>query len=168
MGFQRQLCEFEKLLHLKKSYSSPNRVDKLTAKIVNGPPAASVTATHGLNTNYGTNRTQKDGGEIALKGYTRQMIQASDKRSGNMVSGVGKVNVDGLFSANTSQKNNEFFDQEVPLGKEYERVTFFDRSNALGFSEDKLGRLAEINKTQLDQALRDMNNFARTDAGFNR
>ena len=57
MGFQRQLCEFEKLLNLKKSYSSPNRVDKLTAKIVNGPPAASVTATNGLNTNYGTNRS---------------------------------------------------------------------------------------------------------------
>ena len=47
-------------------------------------------------------------------------------------------------------------------------MTFFDRSNALGFSEDKLGRLAEINKTQLEQALRDMNSFARTDAGFNR
>ena len=35
MGFQRQLCEFEKLLNLKKSYSSPNRVDTGTAKIVN-------------------------------------------------------------------------------------------------------------------------------------
>ena len=58
MGFQRQLCEFEKLLHLKKSYSSPNRVDKLTAQIVKGPPAAATaTATNGLNTNYGTNRT---------------------------------------------------------------------------------------------------------------
>ena len=60
MGFQRQLCEFEKLLHLKKSYSSPNRVDKLTAKIVNGPPAATVAASGaitGLNTNYGTNRS---------------------------------------------------------------------------------------------------------------
>ena len=83
-----------------------------------------------------------DGGETILKGYTRQMIQASDKRNGNVVPG-------GVFSANTSANNNneQFFDQEVPLGKEYERVTFFDRSNALGFSEDKLGRLAEINKT---------------------
>ena len=76
MGFQRQLCEFEKLLHLKKSYSSPNRVDKLTAKIVNGPPAANVIASGaltGLNTNYGTNRSQvtKDSGETILKGYTR-------------------------------------------------------------------------------------------------
>ena len=75
------------------------------------------------------------------------MIQASDKRNGNPVVGVGKVNIDGIFSANTSHKNNEFFDEDIPLGKEYERVTFFDRSNALGFSEDKLGRLAEINKT---------------------
>ncbi len=47
-------------------------------------------------------------------------------------------------------------------------MTLFDRSNAFGFSEDKLGRLAEINKTQLEQALKDMNGFARTDAGFNR
>ena len=36
MGFQRQLCEFEKLLNLKKSYASPNRVDKETAKLLQG------------------------------------------------------------------------------------------------------------------------------------
>jgi hypothetical protein len=47
-------------------------------------------------------------------------------------------------------------------------VTFFDRSNAVGFSDDKLGRLAEINKTQLRSALKDLNGFAKTDAGFNR
>ena len=48
-------------------------------------------------------------------------------------------------------------------------MTFFDKTNALGFKDDdKLGRLAEINKTQLENALRDMNNFARTDAGFKR
>ena len=35
MGFQRQLTEYEKLLHLKKSYSSPNRIDKMTQKIIN-------------------------------------------------------------------------------------------------------------------------------------
>ena len=34
MGFQRQLCEFEKLLNLKKSYASPNRVDKMTVRLV--------------------------------------------------------------------------------------------------------------------------------------
>jgi len=44
----------------------------------------------------------------------------------------------------------------------------FDRSNAFGGSDDKLGRLAEVNKSQLDSALRDLSNFARTDAGFNR
>ena len=48
-------------------------------------------------------------------------------------------------------------------------MTFFDRSNGFGSSDDRLGRLAEINKTQLENALRDMkSNFARTDAGFNR
>ena len=59
-----------------------------------------------------------------------------------------------------------FFDKEMPQQNDFARVTFFDRSNELGFSDDKLGRLAEINKTQLEQALRDMS-FARTDAGFN-
>ena len=44
----------------------------------------------------------KDGAETVLKGYTRQMIQASDKRNGNPVVGGGKVNIDGIFSANTS------------------------------------------------------------------
>jgi len=43
-----------------------------------------------------------------------------------------------------------------------DRMTFFvDRS------DDRLGQLAEINKTQLEQALRDVKSFARTDAGFN-
>lgn len=60
----------------------------------------------------------------------------------------------------------DFFDAEMPQQNDYARVALFDRSNALG--EDKLGRLAEVNKTQLEQALRDMNGFARTDAGFNR
>lgn len=55
------------------------------------------------------------------------------------------------------------FDEEVPTNEfNHARVTFFvDRS------EDRLGRLAEINKTQLEQALRDVKSFARTDAGFN-
>ena len=75
------------------------------------------------------------------------MIQTSDKRN----AAAGGPNNGAIFSANTTaynaNNNEQFFDKEVPLGKEYERVTFFDRSNALGFSEDKLGRLAEINKT---------------------
>ena len=41
-----------------------------------------------------------------------------------------------------------------------------DRTDAFA-ADDKLGRLAEINKTQLNQALRDINNFAKTSAGFN-
>lgn len=35
-------------------------------------------------------------------------------------------------------------------------------------SDDKLGRLAEINRQQMDQALRDMDNLRRTDNTFNR
>jgi len=58
----------------------------------------------------------------------------------------------------------------MPANEDYLRATFLDKTNGFGgFSaDDKLGRLAEINKTQLDNALRDMNTFARTDAGFNR
>jgi len=44
-------------------------------------------------------------------------------------------------------------------------MTVFDRSNAFGFEEDKLGRLAEVNHNQLNAALRDLNNLHRTYAG---
>ena len=84
-----------------------------------------------------------------------------------MIRGPAPSNTIGIFNSSQGFQDN-LFDREVPQTDEYQRVTFFDRSNALGFSEDKLGRLAEINKTQLEQALRDMNSFARTDAGFNR
>lgn len=56
----------------------------------------------------------------------------------------------------------------MPANNDYDRPAMFDRSNAFGGSDDKLGRLAEVNKSQLDSALRDLSNFARTDAGFNR
>ena len=49
MGFQRQLCEFEKLLSLKKSYQSPNRIDK-----------GKVTIGHFLNTNGSKTTQRKD------------------------------------------------------------------------------------------------------------
>ena len=74
-----------------------------------------------------------------------------------------------MFSANqTVGANNKFFDKEIGAQDNFQRDPRFDQSNALGWSDDKLGRLAEINKTQLETALRDMNNFARTDAGFHR
>ena len=58
---------------------------------------------------------------------------------------------------------DQFFDSDIANNNnDYQRVAFFDQSNTMGFSsnEDKLGRLAQINKTQLDQALRDINSFA--------
>ena len=133
MGFQRQLCEFEKLLSLKKSYSSPNRVDKVTAKLVQG--------------------TFSSNGAKQLKNLSVIKGPAASHNNSMMVD-PGQT-----IGAN-------FFDKEMPQQNDFARVTFFDRSNELGFSDDKLGRLAEINKTQLEQALRDMS-FARTDAGFN-
>lgn len=54
------------------------------------------------------------------------------------------------------------FDEEVPQTVEdFARATFLDRS------EDRLGRLAEINKSQMQQAMCDMRGFAKTSAGFN-
>lgn len=56
-----------------------------------------------------------------------------------------------------------FFDNEVPSQLDnFARATFLDKS-----SDDRLGRLAEINKSQMEQAMREMRGFARTDAGFN-
>ena len=67
---------------------------------------------------------------------------------------------------------DQFFDSDIANNNnnDYQRVAFFDQSNAMGFSsnEDKLGRLAQINKTQLETALRDINILAQTDAGFKR
>ena len=55
------------------------------------------------------------------------------------------------------------FDQDVPgLLEEFARATIFDKS-----SDDRLGRLAEINKSQMEQAMRELRGFARTDSGFN-
>ena len=93
--------------------------------------------------------------EALLKELTRSLVKGPN----------GTTNK--LFNPNMTT-NGQFFEQEVPQQDEYQRVTFFDRSNAFGFSEDKLGRLAEINKTQMQSALRDLNSFTRTDAGFNR
>ena len=45
---------------------------------------------------------------------------------------------------------DQFFDTDITNSdNDYQRVAFFDQSNAMGFStnEDKLGRLAQINKT---------------------
>ena len=123
MGFQRQLCEFEKLLSLKKSYQSPNRVDKVTAKLIQG--------TLGNNgTKISANNEQSILKSLsAIKGPAANM------------SSMQYVDPGQTIGAN-------FFDREMPQQtNDYARVAFLDRSNALGFSEDKLGRLAEINKT---------------------
>lgn len=124
MGFQRQLCEFEKLLSLKKSYQSPNRVDKLTAaKLVHGPLGNN-------GTKFSANKDQS-----ILKSLSAIKGPAAN------LSSMQYVDPGQTIGAN-------FFDREMPQQtNDYARVAFLDRSNALGFSEDKLGRLAEINKT---------------------
>ena len=128
MGFQRQLCEFEKLLHLKKSYSSPNRVDKLTQRVIKGHQKNVGSAAYGGKP------------EDFLKEVSRQIVGAG--RSPTLPPN-GKTTLGTI--------TNGFFNQDVPQPEDdYQRVNLFDRSNAFGFSEDKLGRLAEINKTQLE------------------
>ena len=74
---------------------------------------------------------------------------------------------------------NNFFDREVIAQtqqsgnqdqiNDYMRMTYMNSSKAFGgFSEDRLGRLAEDNKIQMHQAMRAMNgnNFRRTDQDF--
>lgn len=50
-----------------------------------------------------------------------------------------------MYASNSSAQD-VLFDTEVPKNDSYDRVKYFDRSNAFGFEDDKLGRLAEINK----------------------
>ena len=45
--------------------------------------------------------------------------------------------------------------------EDYARATFYDKN------DDRLGRLAEINKSQMEQAMRDMKGFSKTESGFN-
>jgi hypothetical protein len=70
------------------------------------------------------------------------------------------------FYHQSTSENNEY--QYDDLRNDFARVTYFDKSAAFGMSDDKLGRLAEINKQQMEQALRDVDNFRRTDNTFNR
>ena len=64
-----------------------------------------------------------------------------------MIHGPSANNSLGIFNSANQTITNKFFDQEKPANDDYLRATFFDKTNALGFSDDKLGRLAEINKT---------------------
>ena len=54
-----------------------------------------------------------------------------------------------MIGANNTM--DQFFDSDITNNdNDYQRVAFFDQSNALGgisTNEDKLGRLAQINKT---------------------
>lgn len=70
------------------------------------------------------------------------------------------------FYHQSTNENNEY--QYDDIRNDFARVTYFDKSAAFGMSDDKLGRLAEINKQQMEQALREVDNFRRTDNTFNR
>ena len=74
---------------------------------------------------------------------------------------------------------NHFFDREIATNQAYDvggatqndfmkMTQYMNSSKAFGgFSEDKLGRLAEDNKMQMHKAMRQMNgNFRRTDQDF--
>jgi|TARA_B110001450_G_scaffold255693_1_gene283888 hypothetical protein len=52
---------------------------------------------------------------------------------------------------------------------EYDRLKHFERSASFGFNEDALGRLTEINKEQMHEAIRGLNaNLRRTNSNFYR
>ena len=118
-------------------------------------------------------QSQKGKDEEIIKGLTRRLIRGGtqDQKPPNLaMSGSGSMGT--TMYNQVPGENSKFFDKELPHNQndndDFYRDARFDQSNALGWSDDKLGKLAEINKTQLETALRDMNNFARTDAGFHR
>ena len=86
---------------------------------------------------------------MILKGLTRSFR------------GPGHHNTHGIGSFNQTL-GDQFFEDDLPQTVEdYARATFYDKS------DDRLGRLAEINKSQMEQALRDIKGFSKTEAGFN-
>ena len=71
--------------------------------------------------------------------------------------------------------NNEYnsdpiddFIDEDPF--EYHRPSHFERSASFGFNQDKLGRLNEINREQVQAVLKGTHfaNFRRTNSNFHR
>jgi hypothetical protein len=67
-----------------------------------------------------------------------------------------------------SQTTINFFDKEIAqrtpeVNNDYMRMTFMDKSNVWG-GGDALGRLTEINKSQVDKTMKIMRgDFRRTD-----
>ena len=61
---------------------------------------------------------------------------------------MGATIANAMFNAHqTVGGENKFFDREIPQQNDFQRDPNFDKTNGLGWSDDKLGRLAEINKT---------------------
>lgn len=140
MGFQRQLQEFEKLLHLHRSYSSPSRYIKQNQQLNGGNSSDSI---------------------------LKSLIEPARKFDSQIERQVQKTLAQrGSSNGNNPPMGNTFYHQSSAnptastaddLRDDFARVTYFDRSAAFGFAhDDKLGRLAELNKKQLDQALQNI------------
>ena len=74
----------------------------------------------------------------------------------------------GRFNEYTGNKIDEMIDDEDPF--EYNRPSHFERSASFGFNQDTLGRLNEINRTQVQAVLKGTHyaNFRRTNSNFHR
>lgn len=75
-------------------------------------------------------------GLVGKGGANKEIVKQIHR---SLLQGIPSTN-NKMFSADSSTKDF-LFDQEVPQNDEFQRVTYFDRSNAFGFSDDKLGRL---------------------------
>jgi len=49
-----------------------------------------------------------------------------------------------------NQSTSDFNEYHTDAQDDFARQTYFDKSAAFGMSDDKLGRLAEINRQQID------------------
>lgn len=116
------------------------------------------------------------GGPAASGSIIKQIIAPADpkKTEHNLVNQVRKTLAGRSGPKAASNPMSNTFYQSDPTDStaedlDFARVTYFDRSAAFGFSgEDKLGRLAEINKHQLESVMRDMHGFRNTENNFNR
>lgn len=116
MGFQRQLCEYEKLLHLHKSYSSPTRVNKLAAKVAVGSGGNSSSSLQRPPANGGSasmNATVANftgqAGLVGKGGANKEIVKQIHR---SLLQGIPSTNPK-MFSADSSAQDF-LFDQEVP------------------------------------------------------
>lgn len=163
MGFQRQLTEFERLLHVKRQFSVPKQFGKGQGRSVQ--PRELQQTKQGGTWQFNSINAKGSGGGGGNDDRIMKQVQAVLSRKGN-----GKPlqpNVKA-YQDHSMAVQDVYDPKEDPF--EYNRLAHFERSASFGFQEDKLGRLNEINHEQVQQVLRGDKflKFRRTNSNFHR